>query len=45
MLFLSPPLHGSHIRQAFPFLLVVPLAWVALRMSLRWGYTLVRWSR
>ena len=41
VLFLSPPLHGSHIRQAFPFLLVVPLAWVALRMSLRWAYTLV----
>jgi signal transduction histidine kinase len=41
VLFLSPPLHGSHIRQSFPFLLVVPLAWVALRMSLRWAYTLV----
>lgn len=41
VLFLSPPLRGSHIRQAFPFLLVVPLAWVALRMSLRWAYTLV----
>ena len=41
VLFLSPPLHGSHIRQAFPFLLVVPLSWVALRMSLRWAYTLV----
>jgi signal transduction histidine kinase len=41
VLFLSPPLHGSHIHQAFPFLLVVPLAWVALRMSLRWAYTLV----
>jgi two-component system, cell cycle sensor histidine kinase PleC len=41
VLFLSPPLHGSHMRQAFPFLLVVPLAWVALRMSLRWAYTLV----
>jgi signal transduction histidine kinase len=41
VLFLSPPLHGSHMRQAFPFLLVVPLSWVALRMSLRWAYTLV----
>ena len=41
VLFLSPPLNGSHIRQVFPFLLVVPLSWVALRMSLRWAYTLV----
>jgi two-component system, cell cycle sensor histidine kinase PleC len=41
VLFLSPPVHGSHIRQSFPFLLVVPLSWVALRMSLRWAYTLV----
>jgi two-component system, cell cycle sensor histidine kinase PleC len=41
VLFLSPPLRGSHIHQAFPFLLVVPLSWVALRMSLRWAYTLV----
>jgi signal transduction histidine kinase len=41
VLFLSPPHNGSHIRQIFPFLLVVPLSWVALRMSLRWAYTLV----
>jgi two-component system, cell cycle sensor histidine kinase PleC len=41
VLFLSPPLRGSHIRQVFPFLLIVPLSWVALRMSLRWAYTLV----
>jgi two-component system cell cycle sensor histidine kinase PleC len=41
VLFLSPPHNGSHIRQVFPFLLVVPLSWVALRMSLRWAYTLV----
>jgi signal transduction histidine kinase len=41
VLFLSPPLNGSYIRQALPFLLVVPLSWVALRMPLRWAYTLV----
>jgi len=41
VLLLSPPLHGSYIRQALPFLLVVPLSWVALRMSLRWAYTLI----
>jgi signal transduction histidine kinase len=41
VLFLSPPLNGSHLREVFPFLLVVPLSWVALRMSLRWAYTLV----
>jgi two-component system cell cycle sensor histidine kinase PleC len=40
-LFLTPPLHGSDIRAAFPFLLVVPLSWIALRMSLRSAYTLV----
>jgi len=41
VLFLSPPLNSSHLREVFPFLLVVPLSWVALRMSLRWAYTLV----
>jgi signal transduction histidine kinase len=41
VLFLSPPLHGSYIHQALPFLLVVPLSWVALRMPLRWAYTLI----
>ena len=41
ILFLMPPLKGSDIRFAFPFLLVVPLSWVALRMSLRAAYTLV----
>ena len=41
ILFLMPPLKGSDIRAAFPFLLVVPLSWIALRMSLRAAYTLV----
>lgn len=41
ILFLMPPLKGSYIRSAFPFLLVVPLSWIALRMSLRAAYTLV----
>jgi integral membrane sensor domain MASE1 len=41
VLFLTPPFQGNHIRQVFPFLLVVPLSWVALRMSLRSAYTLV----
>jgi signal transduction histidine kinase len=41
VLFLTPPLHGTYIRSAFPFLLVVPLSWIALRMSLRSAYTLV----
>jgi two-component system cell cycle sensor histidine kinase PleC len=41
VLFLTPPLRGSDIRSAFPFLLVVPLSWIALRMSLRSAYTLV----
>jgi two-component system, cell cycle sensor histidine kinase PleC len=41
VLFLSPPLNGSYIHQALPFLLVVPLSWVALRMPLRWAYTLI----
>jgi two-component system cell cycle sensor histidine kinase PleC len=40
-LFLTPPLRGTYIRAAFPFLLVVPLSWIALRMSLRSAYTLV----
>ena len=41
ILFLTPPLRGSYIRTAFPFLLVVPLSWIALRMSLRFAYSLV----
>jgi signal transduction histidine kinase len=41
VLFATPPLHGADIRAAFPFLLVVPLSWIALRMSLRSAYTLV----
>jgi signal transduction histidine kinase len=41
LLFLMPPLRGSYIRSAFPFLLVVPLSWIALKMSLRAAYTLV----
>lgn len=41
VLFLTPPLRGSYIRTAFPFLLVVPLSWIALRMSLRYAYSLV----
>jgi len=41
VLFLTPPLRGSYIRSAFPFLLVVPVSWIALRMSLRSAYTLV----
>lgn len=41
VLFLTPPLRGTYIRSALPFLLVVPLSWVALRMSLRSAYTLV----
>jgi two-component system cell cycle sensor histidine kinase PleC len=41
VLFLTPPLRGSYIRSAFPFLLVVPLSWIALRMSLRYAYALV----
>lgn len=41
VLFLTPSLRGYDIRPAFPFLLVVPLSWIALRMSLRSAYTLV----
>ncbi|HUC60772.1 MAG TPA: ATP-binding protein [Alphaproteobacteria bacterium] len=41
VLFSTPPLRGADIRVAFPFLLVVPLSWIALRMSLRSAYTLV----
>jgi two-component system, cell cycle sensor histidine kinase PleC len=41
VLFATPPLNGSDIRSAFPFLLVVPLSWIALQMSLRAAYTLV----
>ncbi len=40
VLFASLPLEGS-IRWAFPFLLVLPLSWISLRMSLRAAYTLV----
>src|SRR6202012_5359760 len=38
LLFLMPPLRGSYIRSAFPFLLVVPVSWIALKMSLRAAY-------
>ena len=41
LLFLTPSLRGANVRAAFPFLLVVPLSWIALRMSLRSAYTLV----
>jgi signal transduction histidine kinase len=45
-LFLAPPsggadVRGADVRGAFPFLLVVPLSWIALRMSLRSAYSLV----
>jgi signal transduction histidine kinase len=41
VLFLSRALPGAEIKWAFPFLLVVPIAWIALRMSLRAALTLV----
>ncbi len=37
----TPATPGAAIRWAFPFLLVVPIAWIALRMSLRAALTLV----
>ena len=40
VLFATLPLMGS-IRLAFPFLLVLPLSWIALRMSLRAAYSLI----
>jgi signal transduction histidine kinase len=40
VLFATVPLQGS-IRWAFPFLLVLPLSWIALRMSLRAAYSLI----
>lgn len=40
-LFLTPALHGADLRVGFPFLLAVPISWIALRMSLRSAYTLV----
>lgn len=40
LLFSTLPLEGS-IRWAFPFLMVVPLSWIALRVSLRAAYTLI----
>jgi signal transduction histidine kinase len=40
-LFLTPLLEGGGALLGFPFLLVVPLSWVALRMSLRSAYSLV----
>ncbi|MBI3505237.1 MAG: MASE1 domain-containing protein [Proteobacteria bacterium] len=40
-LFLTRDMPGAAIKWAFPFLLVVPIAWVALRMSLRAALTLV----
>lgn len=39
-LFATLPLQGS-IRWALPFLLVLPLSWISLRMSLRASYSLV----
>ena len=41
LLFLTPPLEANSVRAVMPFLLVVPLSWIALRMSLRSAYTLV----
>ncbi|MBV8169466.1 MAG: hypothetical protein JO021_21905, partial [Alphaproteobacteria bacterium] len=41
LLFLTPPLEANSVRAVLPFLLVVPLSWIALRMSLRSAYTLV----
>jgi signal transduction histidine kinase len=41
VLFLTPPFQGTTIRWSFPFLLVVPLSWIALRMSLRSAYSLI----
>jgi signal transduction histidine kinase len=41
VLFLTPSLRGTYVRTAFPFLLVVPVSWIALRMSLRSAYSLV----
>jgi signal transduction histidine kinase len=41
VLFLAPPFRGDSLRTVFPFLLVVPISWIALRMSLRDAYTLV----
>ncbi|HEX3862295.1 MAG TPA: ATP-binding protein [Stellaceae bacterium] len=40
-LFLTPPMPLNMFRQMTPFLLVVPLSWVALRVSLRSAYMLV----
>jgi len=40
MLVTSPPLEGAS-RWAFPFLLVVPVSWIALCVSLRAAYTLI----
>ncbi len=40
-LFLAPPINAGPLRQVLPFILVVPLSWVALRMSLRSAYTLI----
>lgn len=40
-LFLTPVLQGGGARMGFPFLLVVPLSWIVLRMSLRSAYSLV----
>ncbi|HEX3953488.1 MAG TPA: ATP-binding protein, partial [Stellaceae bacterium] len=40
-LFLAPPLAATQLGEILPFLLVVPLSWVALRVSLRSAYTLI----
>ncbi len=41
LLFLTPAMPQNSLRQVVPFLLVVPLSWVALRVSLRSAYTLI----
>lgn len=41
IVFLTPPLYANPLHQVLPFLLVVPLSWVALRVSLRSAYTLI----
>jgi two-component system, cell cycle sensor histidine kinase PleC len=40
LLVIALPVHGT-IRWSFPFLLVVLLSWIALRISLRAAYTLI----
>src|SRR5262245_2611401 len=40
-LFLAPPFLPPPIALAFPFMLAVPLSWIALRISLRSAYAMV----